>query len=139
MPDALAAFQRAQLTIDEKPDDQAADTSLILARVDLQLKIGTFYSDLHDFDKSVVRLNDALRMLDAALDALTPEQLNSRKVRASTTSSRGLPPALGLYDGVAVFPAGRGDERIAEQPALRERAEQQHRHLLYGDGQARQG
>ncbi len=82
MPDALAAFQRAQLMIDEKPDDQAADTSLILARVDLQLKIGTFYSDLHDFDKSVVRLNDALRMLDAALDALTPEQLNSRKVRA---------------------------------------------------------
>ena len=82
MPEALAAFQRAQLLIDEKPGDEAADTSLILARADLQLKIGTFYSDLHDVDKSVVRLNEALRMLDAAHDALTPEQLNSRKVRA---------------------------------------------------------
>ena len=82
MPEALIAYQRAQLMIDEVPGKQDADTSLILARSDLQLKIGMLYFDLHDFDKSVVRFNDALSMLDAAHDALTPQQLDSRKVRA---------------------------------------------------------
>lgn len=82
MPDALAAYQRAQLVMEEVPEDQVADTSVILARADLQLKIGTLYFTLRDFEKSVARLTDGLSMLDAARDVLTLEQLNSRKVRA---------------------------------------------------------
>ena len=82
MPDALAAFQRAQALLDGAQGDLAVDTSFILARADIQLKIGMLYFDLQEIDKSVVRFNDALSMLDVAEDALTQEQLNSRKVRA---------------------------------------------------------
>ncbi|MEO5583865.1 MAG: tetratricopeptide repeat protein, partial [Flavobacteriales bacterium] len=82
MPDALAAFQRAQLLIDGAAEDQGADTSFILARADLQMKFGMLYFDLHEMDKSVLRYNDALSMLDGAHDALAPQQLNSRKVQA---------------------------------------------------------
>jgi tetratricopeptide (TPR) repeat protein len=82
MPEALTAYQRAQLMIDELPGKQDADTALILAKVDLQLKIGMLYFDLHDFEKSVVRFNAALGMLDAAHDALSQHQLDSRKVQA---------------------------------------------------------
>jgi hypothetical protein len=88
--DALAAYQRAQLVMEEVPEDQVADTSVILARADLQLKIGTLYFTLRDFEKSVARLTDGLSLLDAARDVLTLEQLNSRKVRHSTT----LPAAI---------------------------------------------
>ena len=87
--DALAAFQRAQLLLEGDHTEQVTDTSLILARTDLQLKIGTFYLDLRDFDKSASRLNEALSMLDVAQDVLSQDQLNSRRIRAFNNIASG--------------------------------------------------
>ena len=82
MPNALSAYQRAQLVLDEAPGVQDADTSLLLARADLQLKVGMLYFTMRDVDKSAARFNKAVGLLDGAQGTLTPQQLNSRKVRA---------------------------------------------------------
>ncbi len=82
MPTALGTYQRAQLLIDDGLEEQATNAPLILANADLQLKIGTLYFDLHEFDKSIARSNEALRILDMASEALPMDELNIRKVRA---------------------------------------------------------
>ncbi len=83
LPDALTAYQRAELMLEGVPQGGArADSSTMLAAVDLQLSIGMLYFDLHEFGKSTARFNEALRQLDGAPSVLTVDQLNSRKVKA---------------------------------------------------------
>lgn len=82
MPTALGTYQKAQLLIEEGLEKQPTDTPLLLANADLQLKFGTLYFDLRDMDKSIARSNEALRILDAAGEAIPTDELNTRKVRA---------------------------------------------------------
>lgn len=81
-PAAMATYHRAQLLTEAALEKQAGDPQLVLLRSDIQMLIGLLHFSLHNFDESVARYNDALRILDAAQGALPEEELNSRKVRA---------------------------------------------------------
>lgn len=82
MPDALQAYQRAQLLIEEAIEKEGEIASLVLARSDIQLKIGVLHFQLRNFDQSLSCYNDALRLLEAAGKDLPSEELANRKVRA---------------------------------------------------------
>jgi tetratricopeptide (TPR) repeat protein len=81
MPAALAAYQRAQLMVEEAPEEERALPALVLARSDIQSKIGTLHFHLRNLDKSIACYNDALRIFDEAHDELKQEELAMRKVR----------------------------------------------------------
>lgn len=81
-PAALAAYHRAQLLTEAALAKQPNDPKLVLLQSDIQMLVGLLHMSLHNFDECIARYNDALRILDAAHDALPREELNSRKVRA---------------------------------------------------------
>lgn len=80
--EAMAAYQRAQLQLEEPAGEATGDTSAILTRVDLLIRIGQLYFELRELGKSEALFNEALGKLDAARSQLTIPQLNSRKVMA---------------------------------------------------------
>ncbi|HQZ43996.1 MAG TPA: tetratricopeptide repeat protein, partial [Flavobacteriales bacterium] len=82
MPEALQAYQRAQLLIEDAIRKDGAIASLVLARSDIQLKIGVLHFQLRNFDQSLSCYNDALRLLEATSKDLPSEELANRKVRA---------------------------------------------------------
>ncbi|MBP6311624.1 MAG: tetratricopeptide repeat protein [Flavobacteriales bacterium] len=82
MPEALMAYQQAQLLIEEAIDNDGETASLVLARADIQLKIGVLHFNLRNFDQSLSCYNEALRILDAGGKDLSSEEMAIRKVRA---------------------------------------------------------
>lgn len=80
--EAMAAYQRAQLQLEAAAGPAASDTSVILTKVDLLIKMGQIYFELRELDRSEARFNDALGQLDAARSLLTGPQINGRKVMA---------------------------------------------------------
>lgn len=79
LPAALSAFQRAQ-SLAEKATDGEAAAPLLLARSDIQAKIGLLHFNLRNGDKSIACYNEALRLLEQVPDA-EPKELAERKVR----------------------------------------------------------
>ena len=88
-PEAMAAYQQAQLLLDEAAGIAEMDTSVILAKVDLLIKIGQVYYELQELDKSEALLNDAMGKLDAARPLLSMPQFNGRKVMAYNNMAGG--------------------------------------------------
>lgn len=82
MPQALAAYQRAQVQLDGALTKTPEAVPLLLARADLELKLGSLYMDLRDLPKSIAHSNAALRTLDIEHGTLPTEEVNVRKVRA---------------------------------------------------------
>lgn len=81
-PAAMAMYHRAQLLTEAALERKAGDPPLVLLRSDIQMMIGLLHFSLHNFDESIARYNDALRILDAPQDGLPQVELNTRKVRA---------------------------------------------------------
>ncbi len=81
LPAALAAYQRAQLLVEEAEEKDGTSPQLVLARSDIQLKIGTLHFYLRNLDQSISCYNEALRLLEQVTGEVAAEELAVRKVR----------------------------------------------------------
>ncbi len=81
-PEALRAYQRAQLLIDEAVSKNGDGASLVLARIDIQMKIGVMHFSLRNLDQSLSCYNKAMHILDESGMELPEKEIASRKVRA---------------------------------------------------------
>ncbi len=81
LPAALAVYQRAQLLVEEAEEKAGTSQQLVLARSDIQLKIGTLHFYLRNFDQSIGCYNEALRLLEQVPGEVPPHELAVRKVR----------------------------------------------------------
>jgi tetratricopeptide (TPR) repeat protein len=80
-PAALEAYQGAQLVVEEALGKDLSKPGLVLARSDIQLKIGALHFYLRDWEKSIACYNEAMRILDEAPEGMPEQELAARKVR----------------------------------------------------------
>jgi tetratricopeptide (TPR) repeat protein len=99
MPAALDAYQRAQLLVEDALEAEGLQVPLVLARSDIQLKIGALHFYMRNWEKSVACYNEAMRILDATENSIPDAEMAIRKVR--------------LFNNIAGVYIQRGDHATA--------------------------